>query len=63
MWKLTCLFWRRITAGAVRTTDEQKKTFAKQSHTFNLSNKKFRVSGSSSLNKSRATFDNCTNCD
>ncbi|WVQ92973.1 hypothetical protein IAU59_000035 [Kwoniella sp. CBS 9459] len=31
-----------ITAGAVRTTDEQKKALAKQSHAFNISNKKFR---------------------
>ncbi|OCF32469.1 ubiquitin-conjugating enzyme E2 J2 [Kwoniella heveanensis BCC8398] len=31
-----------ITAGAVRTTDEQKKLLAKQSHGFNISNKKFR---------------------
>ncbi|WVF65297.1 hypothetical protein IAT40_000021 [Kwoniella sp. CBS 6097] len=31
-----------ITAGAVRTTDEQKKALAKQSHGFNISNKKFR---------------------
>ncbi|ORY28807.1 ubiquitin-conjugating enzyme/RWD-like protein [Naematelia encephala] len=31
-----------ITAGAVRTTDEQKKALAKQSHAFNLGNKKFR---------------------
>ncbi|WVR08844.1 hypothetical protein IAU60_005902 [Kwoniella sp. DSM 27419] len=31
-----------ITAGAVRTTDEQKKALAKQSHQFNIANKKFR---------------------
>lgn len=33
-----------ITAGAVRTTVEQKKVLAKQSHEFNLKSKKFRVS-------------------
>ncbi|WWD21265.1 hypothetical protein CI109_105749 [Kwoniella shandongensis] len=31
-----------ITAGAVKTTDEQKRALAKQSHTFNLNNRKFR---------------------
>lgn len=33
-----------ITAGAVKTTDEQKRQLAAQSHGFNLNNKKFRVS-------------------
>lgn len=33
---------RRITAGAVRTSDAEKKEFAKQSHAFNLNNRKFR---------------------
>ncbi|KAK8844079.1 hypothetical protein IAR55_006873 [Kwoniella newhampshirensis] len=31
-----------ITAGAVKTTDEQKRALAKQSHAFNLNNRKFR---------------------
>ncbi|WWC90954.1 uncharacterized protein L201_005892 [Kwoniella dendrophila CBS 6074] len=31
-----------ITAGAVRTSEADKKTLAKQSHAFNISNKKFR---------------------
>ncbi|CAD6567181.1 MAG: Ubiquitin-conjugating enzyme E2 6 [Tremellales sp. Tagirdzhanova-0007] len=31
-----------ITAGAVRTTDAEKRTLAKQSHAFNLSNRKFK---------------------
>ncbi|ORX39384.1 ubiquitin-conjugating enzyme/RWD-like protein [Kockovaella imperatae] len=31
-----------ITAGAAKTTVEQKKALAKQSHAFNLNNKKFR---------------------
>ncbi|KAK1920788.1 ubiquitin-conjugating enzyme/RWD-like protein [Papiliotrema laurentii] len=31
-----------ITAGAARTTDEQKRALAKTSHAFNLNNKKFR---------------------
>jgi len=34
----------RVTAGAARTTVEQKKALATQSHAFNLNNKKFRVS-------------------
>lgn len=33
-----------ITAGAVKTTDEQKRQLAAQSHAFNLNNRKFRVS-------------------
>lgn len=33
-----------ITAGAVKTTDEQKRQLAAQSHGFNLNNRKFRVS-------------------
>ena len=33
-----------ITAGAVRTTEAQKKAYAKESHAFNLKSKKFRVS-------------------
>jgi ubiquitin-conjugating enzyme E2 J2 len=32
-----------ITAGAVKTTDEQKRQLAAQSHGFNLNNRKFRV--------------------
>lgn len=34
----------RITAGAVRSTEAEKKALAKQSHAFNISSKKFRVS-------------------
>lgn len=33
----------RITAGAVKTTNEEKRLLAKQSHAFNLRSKKFRV--------------------
>jgi hypothetical protein len=33
----------RITTGAVKTTDEEKKRFAAASHGFNIANKKFRV--------------------
>jgi hypothetical protein len=33
----------RITAGAVKTTDEQKRQLATKAHTFNLNSKKFRV--------------------
>ena len=37
------LMGNRITAGAVRTTDEEKRALAKQSHQFNLNNRKFKV--------------------
>lgn len=32
-----------ITAGAVKTTEEQKHQLATQSHAFNLKSKKFKV--------------------
>lgn len=35
--------WRRITAGAVQTSSVEKKALAKQSHAFNLNNRKFKV--------------------
>lgn len=38
-----------ITAGAVKTTDEQKRVLAAQSHAFNLNSKKFRVGLSRAL--------------
>ena len=41
-----------ITAGAVRTTEAQKKAFAKESHAFNLKSKKFRVSSSNTVKRS-----------
>lgn len=34
----------RITAGAVRSTEAEKRALAKTSHGFNISSKKFRVS-------------------
>lgn len=36
----------RITAGAVRSTDAEKRELAKTSHGFNISSKKFRVGSS-----------------
>ncbi|WVQ81197.1 hypothetical protein IAT38_003319 [Cryptococcus sp. DSM 104549] len=39
---LSFMLSNEITAGAVKTTDEQKKILAKQSHAFNLNSKKFR---------------------
>ena len=38
------ILWGRITTGAVKTTDEEKKRFAAASHAFNIANRKFRVS-------------------
>ncbi|RSH94984.1 Ubiquitin-conjugating enzyme E2 6 [Saitozyma podzolica] len=39
---LSFMLSEEITAGAVRSTDEEKRTLAKKSHAFNISSKKFR---------------------
>ncbi|GFZ47087.1 LOW QUALITY PROTEIN: E2 ubiquitin-conjugating enzyme 6 [Saitozyma sp. JCM 24511] len=39
---LSFMLSEEITAGAVRSTDEEKRTLAKKSHAFNIGSKKFR---------------------